>query len=51
MKPVMLQDFEFLLLHTYQTYDFEIQQRESFFKPQELYLGQTMCDINLNDTE
>ena len=24
---------------------------ESFFQPQELYLGQTMCDINLNDPQ
>lgn len=24
---------------------------ESFFKPQELFRGQTMCDINLNDPE
>ena len=31
MKPVMLQDYDFLLLHSYQTYEFQIQMQESFF--------------------
>lgn len=51
MKPVMMQDFDFMLLHTYQTYDFQIQMKESFFQPQELYMGQTMCDMHLNDPD
>ena len=51
MKPVLYRDFDFLLMHTYQTYSIDLQMLESFFKPQELFRGQTMCDINLNDPE
>ena len=49
MKPVLIQDFEFLLLRHYKSFEFQVQMEESFFQPQELFHGQSMCDINLND--
>lgn len=47
----MLQDFEFLLPTTFKNYEFNTQVQSSFFQPQELYLGQAMSDIHLNDTK
>lgn len=31
MKPVMLQDLEFLLSHSHSTYEFNLQRDEKFF--------------------
>lgn len=47
----MLQDFEFLLPTTFKTYEFNTQVQTSFFQPQELYHGQAMSDLHLNDTK
>ena len=51
MKPVLLKDFDMLLIHTYQTFKYEDQCKFCFFMPQEMFLGQTMLDVNLSDSD
>lgn len=47
MKPVMLKDFEMLLLPSNKTFMYENQKNESFLMPQEMFMGKTMVDIEL----
>lgn len=49
MKPVLVKDFEMLLMYSYQNYLPSVQKNDSFFQPQELFKGQTMQDLYLND--
>ena len=51
MRPVLLKDFDMLLGNSSKSYEYDVLLKESFFQPQELFLGQTMFDIKLSDTD
>lgn len=49
MKPVLVKDFEMLLMYSYQNYLPSVQKSDSFFQQQELFRGQSMYDLYLNE--
>ena len=51
MRPVLLKDFDMLLDNSSKSYEYDVLLKESFFQPQELFLGQTIFDLQLIDTD
>ena len=49
MKPVLIKDFGMLLMSSHQNYLPQVQKNDSFFQPQELFKGQSMLDLYLNE--